>query len=369
MGQRSKELWGHEFPVVDKGLCEATVVTFVNRLVLERDSLAKSQKHLEHLQKLAEKMVIEADDMAIAIKQRAESEASELLDITKSRAVEIADEAHKIFTQSTRETDHVLDEIQREADLLKVKLTEDIERKLDEAWVKLCDQGKTLTSKVETELSAELNNLSESIKAFEVKRSGDLMDKEQEPVEDRLPSADAFEGLIADKGLITGESLDVDEGQTTEVSLATDVMEDAEITPVQGGEEVLTVARVEEEELAGEAQVPEVDLIPGIAADSEEADSYFSMPVLYYGSVELDIAPPLDAIKMQLLVKELKMYGIEFHDMADPSADRSTVNLFLKTPMDLRAVIESVEGIQIYGCSNNGSNSREPQKLNIRSGR
>ena len=401
MNQQIKQLWGHDFPIVDGGLSEATVVTFVNRLMQERDSLAKGREHLVHLRQLAERMIIEAGEMSATIKQQAEAEASTLLVATRSRAAEITDEAHIIIDQSTKETGHVLDELQREADLVKAKITEEIERKVDESWAKIRDQGVILARRVEQELSTELNNLSASIRAFEVECTGNSKDSEN-----GLQSPDLAENLLTDAAENTvaisiqggeeisnialpvlnnlSESVKTFEVEHPENSkdngkepketklqspdssenLLTDMTENT--VAIQDGEETSNIALPMEEESADKCQMPEIALSPNPTGSPEKTDSFCPMHALYRGNVELDIAPPLDDDKMQMLIKELKMYGMELRNLVTSSVDQSTVNLFLRTPMDLIAVLESVDGVIICGGSNNSPHSQEPQRLNIR---
>ena len=342
MDQRIRQLWGYDFPVVDGGLSEAAVVTFVSRLIQERDTLAKGQEHLIHLRQLAEKMIIEADELAATIKQQAESESSTLLATTRSRAAEIANEAHKIITQSNVETDHILGEVQRESELLKAKITEDIARKIDENWAKLCDQGATLARRVEQELSVELNKLSESIKSGDG-CSSNLTDNGHELVEQSLESSNSPDNL------------------------PTDAIENTIVISTQGEEKASDTVPVEDEALADRGQIPEISL-PTDPTGEDSIDSTHSMNVLCCGDIELDIAPPLDDTKMQLLLRELRVYGIELRNIVTTSADRSTISLFLGTPMNLVAVLESVDGVTVCGRSSSNSHSQEPERLSIRLG-
>ncbi len=65
------KLWGHDFVRAKSGLDEEQVVSFVNGLISERDTLIKRQEHLSSLLKLAERTVAEADNVAKQVKEEA----------------------------------------------------------------------------------------------------------------------------------------------------------------------------------------------------------------------------------------------------------------------------------------------------------
>ena len=149
--------------------------------------------------------------------------------------------------------------------------------------------------------------------------------------------------------------------------MPTEVIKNTVGVPVQDGEEILSKALPTEKELTDKCKMPEIGLPPNLVCAQESSDSFQPVHVLYCGNVELDIAPSSDDATMQMLCEGLKMYGIEFHDVVTSlELDQSTINLFLKTPINLIAVLESIDGVTVYDGSSNDSHSQEPQRLNIR---
>ena len=69
------ELWGQDFNRAKDGLDEEQIVSFVNEIISERDTLLKRQEHLSSLTKLAERTVSEADNLAKRVKEEAEEQA------------------------------------------------------------------------------------------------------------------------------------------------------------------------------------------------------------------------------------------------------------------------------------------------------
>ena len=65
-----KELWGTRFDVVQNGLSEEQVVSFVTDLMAEAQKAREGQERQSSLLKLAEQTVLEAERMAAEIKDR-----------------------------------------------------------------------------------------------------------------------------------------------------------------------------------------------------------------------------------------------------------------------------------------------------------
>jgi F0F1-type ATP synthase membrane subunit b/b' len=85
-------LWGKEFSIVNDGLAEAEVVAFVSELM-------QQQKHLQSLMELAQRTVVEADQLATTTrekaKEEAEAEASRIVSQAQAQAEEMAQETHR----------------------------------------------------------------------------------------------------------------------------------------------------------------------------------------------------------------------------------------------------------------------------------
>ena len=372
-GMKRLQLWGHDFPVVEEGLCEASVVTFVNKLIEERNSLAKCQEQLIHLHELAERMVVEAGGMAAAIKQeaeteaatvrqqaeveasalvnaaksradeisneaatvrqQAEAEASALVNAAKSRVDEINNEAARIIAEATKKGNDVLDKAQQEVELLKEKISEEIEREVEATLAKLCNQTEILAHRIEQELSSELNNLCQNIRAVRAKCRGRPTNNEPEPIAGSLapPELSGSVPIEATRN-ITG-------------------------IPVQA--EVKTSSIV----LSAEA---EVGPPPNSTGTPESLYTLKLESELYDGEIELSIAPPVDAIKILRLMEGVQTYPeIQIKSVVTSLIGPGTMTLFLEKPIDLIALLKSIDGIIIYGSGNDNSHSEKVRRLAI----
>ena len=88
-------LGGHEFKRVKSGLDEAQVASFVNGLIKERDKLAQSQDHITSLNRLAERVIVEADKLSTQIKteaaEQAKAESAAITDKAKEQARQVVE--------------------------------------------------------------------------------------------------------------------------------------------------------------------------------------------------------------------------------------------------------------------------------------
>ena len=85
----TRNLWGREFSVIKEGLAEAEVVAFVSELL-------KRQEHHQSLMELAQRTVIEAEHLAMSLKERAkgeaEAEAARILSQAQAQAEQLVQE-------------------------------------------------------------------------------------------------------------------------------------------------------------------------------------------------------------------------------------------------------------------------------------
>jgi len=84
--QNSAELWGRKFRIVESGLDRGEVTSFLSRLVEENRELTDRLEHIEHLKKLAERVIVEASKMADNTLTKAEEERRHILNEARKQA-------------------------------------------------------------------------------------------------------------------------------------------------------------------------------------------------------------------------------------------------------------------------------------------
>ena len=73
--ERTKSLWGQDFRVVNDGLEESDVATFVDRLMSQHLETREQLDHLDALRDLAKKSVEEAEHLASSMREEAKRES------------------------------------------------------------------------------------------------------------------------------------------------------------------------------------------------------------------------------------------------------------------------------------------------------
>ena len=86
---QNTEVCGQQFRVVKRGLDANEVSEFIRSLLDQNNDLQGRLQHLHSLRRLAEKVVIRAEDQAEKMKREAEERAQEQLLLAEQRAREI----------------------------------------------------------------------------------------------------------------------------------------------------------------------------------------------------------------------------------------------------------------------------------------
>jgi cell division septum initiation protein DivIVA len=94
-GDHVTEICGQQFRVVKRGLDESEVADFISSLLEQNTDLQGRLQHLNSLRRLAEKVVIRAEDQAEKMRREAEERAQEKLLLAEQRATEILREAEE----------------------------------------------------------------------------------------------------------------------------------------------------------------------------------------------------------------------------------------------------------------------------------
>jgi len=173
-GEEILHIGDRSFRKTKLGLAEEEVRAYVEELINQRDALVKRQEHLSALTELAEKTVMDANNLSQAmmkktteqakaeadkIRAKAESEADQLVKAKRAEAKTLADkDAESIRAEAHRQAKLVreeqLDGIRSEAANLAQKLQSDLIANLDG----LKKQVLTLGTKFEPSLHNANNN-------------------------------------------------------------------------------------------------------------------------------------------------------------------------------------------------------------------
>ena len=155
------ELWGHEFKKAAEGLDKGEVVSFVDELMKKNESLLNRAEHLSSLTKLAEKTIVEADDVAKQVQSEAEERAR-----TEAKAIlaEAEGQAQKIIEEKRAEA---LARVNREVEAIKTKAQQQAETMLEEKAREIQPELRNNIKGLYRELLSQLENLKQQVVALE----------------------------------------------------------------------------------------------------------------------------------------------------------------------------------------------------------
>jgi cell division initiation protein len=186
------ELWGHEFKKTADGLDKGEVISFVTELMKKNESLLKRADHLESLTKLAEKTIMDADEVAKQVqeeaKEQAKAEAKKILSGAEEEAQRLIEERKAEATAvAKREAEAIKAKAQKQAETI-------LEEKIKEIQAELKGNAKTLYQ----ELIKQLEGLKQQVVTLESDLDQKLSHPPAETAKETLE-----EGGKADKDFLT----------------------------------------------------------------------------------------------------------------------------------------------------------------------
>ena len=296
------ELWGHEFSLAKNGLDEAQVVSFVNELISERDSLLQRAEHLSTLTKLAEKTIVEADRLSEEIKKEAideaKAEAEAILAKADEQAQQMMEEKRgEIIIIATEEAEAIKANAEREAELL-------IEQKIGRIQPEIRNVAQQLYS----ELLSHIEGLMQQVKAseveFEHKLSQPLEQVSTVKIEEEPPLAQE-DSAIGDS---SESSLEHTEDTLAESEQPNQIIEQADTSELE--EKVL------------------------LSTDSQDKPTYDK-------EVEVEILPPLDIKQIMAIMRHLDSTAEVESTELIPLTDKPVIVVSLREPTQLSELLRT----------------------------
>jgi cell division septum initiation protein DivIVA len=155
-------LGGRVIKKVELGLDEKEVQAYIDELITQRDTLLKRQEHLSALAELAEKTVIEANNLAQQMKQKATEQA-------KAEADKIRVKAEQDVEQMTKEKKaEAKAAAEKEADIVLTEALRQAELARAEQLVAFKAEAKGLAQKVQSELLTSIDNIKQHVMTLDV---------------------------------------------------------------------------------------------------------------------------------------------------------------------------------------------------------
>lgn len=327
------KLWGHEFNLAQKGLDETQVVSFVNGLIDERDTLAQRKEHSASLTKLAEKTVAEADKLAEDIqkeaREQAKAEANDIIANAKEQAQQaIEEERTKIITIANEEATAIKANAEQEAELL-------LENQLKRIQPELREMAQGLYG----QLLSQFENLKQQIVASEVEFELKL----SQPAEEANTVTIEEEPSLTPAPAATQPGDDTTAGTSPEVNL--EGMDD--IPP-------------ESQQLNQPIELTNVDNLEEkapVSADNQDTTTYEN-------EVELEILPPIDIMKIMGIMRYLDSLPKVKNTELIPIADKPLIIASLREPMPLIDILIALPEVELAQEVTNGETAAVTGDIN-----
>jgi cell division septum initiation protein DivIVA len=300
------QLWGHEFKKAGDGLDKAEVVSFVDELMKKHEALLKRAEHLSSLTKLAEKTIVEADDVAQQVKSEAEEQArSEAKTILSEAEEQAKSEAKAILSEAEEQAQKIIEEkraealarVNREVEAIKAKAQQQAEALLEEKTKEIQPELRNNVKRLYGELLTQLDGLKEQVVALE------------EELEQKLSQPPAETRTLEEPNRVSVE--------------------------------------------AGKADNEFLELLRP-ASETDEAEPEW----------ELEILPPIDLTQILDIINYLDGLAEVEQTELIPQMDKPTITVFLSQPIDMVDILKTLPQVASVTEDTDGGEGK-PRKAQI----
>jgi cell division septum initiation protein DivIVA len=293
------ELWGQVFKRANNGLDEEQIVTFIDKIISERDSLIQKQEHLSSLSMLAERTIAEADNVANQIKADAELKAKQEVDAIIAQAEE---QTKKLIEEKKTEATSIAE---KEAESIRLNAKKEVELIREKETEKIHSELKSTAQQLYGELLSQLENLVKQVTEAEANFEQTLTDSKQQS--------------------------SVSDMESNDISLDTDWYFNNDIKDVTDNDKVDHVEKIDEPEPG------EIEEEPVFSANE---------PISYEGMVELEIMPPIEMRKVMEIISYLDSMSEVTNTELIPLADRPIVKVLLKESVNLIDILKGLPEVE-----------------------
>ena len=300
------QLWGHEFKKAGDGLDKAGVVSFVDELMKKHEALLKRAEHLSSLTKLAEKTIVEADDVAQQVKSEAEEQAkSEAKTILSEAEEQAKSEAKAILSEAEEQAQKIIEEkraealarVNREVEAIKAKAQQQAEALLEEKTREIQPELRNNVKRLYGELLTQLDGLKEQVVALE------------EELEQKLSQPPAETRTLEEPNRVSAE--------------------------------------------AGKADNEFLELLRP-TSETDEAEPEW----------ELEILPPIDLTQILDIINYLDGLAEVEQTELIPQMDKPTITVFLSQPIDMVDILQALPQVASVTEDTDGAEGK-PRKAQI----
>jgi cell division septum initiation protein DivIVA len=316
------ELWGREFKKVGDGLDKKEVVSFVDELMKKHEALLKRAEHLSSLTKLAEKTIVEADNVAQHVKSEAEEQAkSEAKNILSEAEEQAKSEAKNILSGAEEQAQKLIEEkraealarVNHEVEAIKAKAQQQAEKLLEEKTKEIQPELRNNVKRLYGELLTQLDGLKEQVVALE------------KELEQKLSQPSAETSTVEEPSKVDSEEPDkVDSEEPDKVNME-----------------------------AGRADNEFLELLQPVG-ETDEAEPEW----------ELEVLPPIDLTQILDIINYLDGLAEVEQTELIPQMDKPTITVFLRQPIDMVDILKKLPQVASVTEGTDGAEGK-PRKAQI----
>jgi len=289
------ELWGHEFNKAADGLDKAEVMSFVGELMKKHEALLKRAEHLSSLTKLAEKTIVEADNIAKQVQSEAEEQAK-----TEAKAIlsEAEEQAQKLIEEKRADA---LAKVNREVEAIKAKAQQQAEALLEEKTKEIQPELRNNVKRLYGELLTQLDSLKEQVVAL------------KEELDQKLSQPPEKTSTVEEPNNVNEELNKVSE-EPNKVEMEADKVNEA--------------GKADE---AGKVDNEFLELIRPANETGEDEPEW-----------ELEILAPIDLTQILDIINHLDSLAEVEQTELIPQIDRPTITVFLRKSIDMVDILRTL---------------------------
>jgi len=305
------ELWGHEFKKAADGLDKSEVMSFVGELMKKHEALLKRAEHLSSLTKLAEKTIVEADNVAKQVQSEAEEQAKAEVKAILSDAEE---QAQKLIEEKRADA---LAKVNREVEAIKAKAQQQAEALLEEKTKEIQPELRNNVKRLYGELLTQLDSLKEQVVALE------------EELDQKLSQPPEKTGTVEEPDKANEEPDKANEEPSKvseEPSKASEELDKVSEEPSKVSEELDKVSMK-----ADKVDNEFLELIRPANETSEDEPEW-----------ELEILAPIDLTQILDIINHLDSLPEVEQTELIPQIDRPTITVFLRKSIDLVDILKTL---------------------------
>jgi len=319
------ELWGHEFKKAADGLDKSEVMSFVGELMKKHEALLKRAEHLSSLTKLAEKTIVEADNVAKQVQNEAEEQAKAEVKAILSDAEE---QAQKLIEEKRADA---LARVNREVEAIKAKAQQQAEALLEEKTKEIQPELRNNVKRLYGELLTQLDSLKEQVVTLEEELGQKLSQPPEKTgtVEEPSKASEELDKVSEELDKVSEEPSKVREEPSKAREEPDKVSEETSKVSEEPNKvsEELDKASIKADKVDNEF----LELIRPANETGEDEPEW-----------ELEILAPIDLTQILDIINHLDSLPEVEQTELIPQIDRPTITVFLRKSIDMVDILKTL---------------------------